>query len=177
MKTIVVSDTNVFIDLVKLDLLGDLFALPWDVHTTDFVISELTDPAQKAAITSYIKRNKLTIGKLSAEEVDEIVQRSGATGGKISITDFSVCLYSKKNGYTLLTGDKNLRKIAISENITVHGILYLFDELVSNSILPLALAIEILKQLKVLNTRLPLDEVDARIRKWGSENQIKDDMS
>ncbi len=176
MKTIVVSDTNIFIDLVKLDLLGDFFALPWDIHTTDFVISELTDPAQKAAVTSFIKRNKLTIGKLSAEDVGEISQRSRETGGKISITDFSVCLYSKKNGYALLTGDKNLRKIAISENIPVHGILYLLDELVSNSILPLALAIESLNQLKVVNTRLPLDEVDARIRKWESENQTKDDM-
>ena len=176
MKTIVVSDTNIFIDLVKLDLLGDLFALPWDVHTTDFVISELTDPAQKAAVTSYIKRNKLTIGKLSAEDVGEIAQRSSESGGKISITDFSVCLYSKKNGYTLLTGDKNLRKIAISESITVRGILYLFDEFVSNSILPLELAIEILKQLKGINTRLPLDEVDARIKKWESDNQKIKDM-
>lgn len=49
MKTVVVSDTNIFIDLVKLNLLGDLFALPWDVRTTDFVISELTDSEQKAA--------------------------------------------------------------------------------------------------------------------------------
>ena len=122
MKTIVVSDTNIFIDLVKLDLLGDLFALPWDVHTTDFVISELTDPVQKAAVTAFIKRNKLTIGRLSSEEVGKIVQRSSETGGKISITDFSVCLYSKKNGYTLLTGDRNLRKIAINESIAVHGI-------------------------------------------------------
>lgn len=176
MKTIVVSDTNIFIDLVKLDLLGDLFALPWDVHTTDFVISELTDPVQKAAVTAFIKRNKLTIGRLSSEEVGKIVQRSSETGGKISIADFSVCLYSKKNGYTLLTGDRNLRKIAINESIAVHGILYLFDELVSHSILPPKLAVETLKQLKVLNPRLPLDEVDARIKNWESTIKKQEDM-
>ena len=154
MKTIVVSDTNIFIDLVKLDLLGDLFALPWDVHTTDFVISELTDPVQKAAVTAFIKRNKLTIGRLSSEEVGKIVQRR----------------------YTLLTGDRNLRKIAINESIAVHGILYLFDELVSHLILPPKLAVETLKQLKMLNTRLPLDEVDARIKNWESTIKKQEDM-
>ena len=98
MKTVVVSDTNIFIDLVKLNLLGDLFALPWDVRTTDFVISELTDSEQKAAVTAFIKRNKLIIGKLKADEVGEVVRRSRETGGKISIADCSVCFYAKKNG-------------------------------------------------------------------------------
>ena len=176
MKTVVVSDTNIFIDLVNLDLLGDFFALPWDVHTTDFVMGELTDPVQKAAVTAFIKRNKLTIGQLNSEEVDIIVQRSSETGGKISITDFSVCYYSKKNGYTLLTGDRNLLKIAINENITVHGILYLFDELVSHSILPPKLAVETLKQLRELNTRLPIDEVDARIMNWESMIKKQENM-
>lgn len=112
-EKIVVSDTNIFIDLVKLDLLGDFFSLPWDIHTTDFVISELEIPEQKAAVMAFIKRKKLTVGKLDAEEVGHIVERSDATGGKISITDYSVCHYARKNNYTLLTGDMNLRKVAI----------------------------------------------------------------
>lgn len=99
MEIIVVSDTNIFIDLVKLNLLGDFFLLPWDIHTTDFVINELTDPEQNAAVTAFIKRKRLTVGKLSVEEVGEVVDKSNETGGRISITDFSVCHYAKKNGY------------------------------------------------------------------------------
>lgn len=169
-EKIVVSDTNIFIDLVKLDLLGDFFSLPWDIHTTDFVISELEIPEQKAAVMAFIKRKKLTVGKLDAEEVGLIVERSDETGGKISITDFSVCHYARKNNYTLLTGDMNLRKVAIKENISVHGILFLFDELVKHNILPPELAADTLKQLKEVNTRLPLEEVDNRIAKWESKN-------
>ena len=176
MMTIVVSDTNIFIDLVKLDLLGDLFALPWDVRTTDFVISELTDPKQKAAVTAFINRNKLTIGKLKADEVGEVVQRSNETGGKISIADFSVCFYAKKNGFVLLTGDRNLQKVATNESIEVHGILFLFDELVSHSILPPKLASEILKNLKGINTRLPMEEVDSRIKQWELPIKTQEDM-
>lgn len=166
MEKIVVSDTNIFIDLVKLELLGDFFSLPWDIHTTDFVINELEVPEQKAAVTAFIKRKKLTVGKLNAAEVGIIAERSEETGGKISITDFSVCHYAQKNNYTLLTGDMNLRKVAVKENISVHGILFLFDELVKHAVLPSELAAETLKKLKGINTRLPLDEVDTRINKW-----------
>ena len=169
MMTIVVSDTNIFIDLTKLDLLEKFFELPWHIHTTDFVINELTDPKQKASVTAFVKLDKLTIGKLNAEEVYQIVRRSMETGGKISITDFSVCLYSKKNGYKLLTGDKNLRRVATTESIEVHGILFLFDELVSHSILEPEIAAEMLNKLKKINTRLPLNEVDERIKTWISK--------
>ena len=89
-EKIVVSDTNIFIDLVKSDLLDNFFSLPWDIHTTDFVISELEIPEQKAAVMTFIKQKKLTIGKLDAEEVGLLVDRSDETGVKISITDFSV---------------------------------------------------------------------------------------
>lgn len=175
MEIIVVSDTNIFIDLVKLDLLGDFFSLPWEVHTTDFVISELTDSGQRSAVTAFIKRHRLTVGKLSIEEVSEVVDRSNETGGRVSITDFSVCYYAKKNGYTLLTGDRNLRKVAVAEGLSVHGILFLFDEMVAHSILPPELAVETIAKLKAINTWLPIDEVDDRIKKWSGMIQEIDD--
>ena len=60
----------------------------------------------------------------------------------------------------------NLRKVATKENISVHGILFLFDELVKHAILPPELAADTLIKLKGVNTRLPLEEVDSRIKKW-----------
>lgn len=42
MQPLVVSDTNIFIDLWKIDLLDAFFQLPVEIHTTDFVINELT---------------------------------------------------------------------------------------------------------------------------------------
>ncbi len=133
-----------------------------------------TVPKQKTGVTAFVERQKLTIGKFDQQEIEEIVKLSEETRGKISITDFSICFYAKKNGYTLLTGDKNLRKVAIDKNINVHGILYLFDELISHKILPLKLAIEIITKLKVNNTRLPLEEIDARIKKW--EFDLRNDL-
>lgn len=53
MKTIVVNDTNVFIDLFSVGLLGVFFALPWEIHTTDFVMLELLREGQHAAVARY----------------------------------------------------------------------------------------------------------------------------
>ena len=44
---IIVSDTNIFIDLHSCGLLDSFFKLPYNVHTTDFVMSELLGRVQK----------------------------------------------------------------------------------------------------------------------------------
>ncbi|MBR5074840.1 MAG: hypothetical protein IKX26_06390 [Bacteroidales bacterium] len=173
MKKIVVSDTNIFIDLVKLGLLDNFFMLPWEIHTTDFVISELTDSTQKAALNVFIKQKKLSVGTLSSEDVTEMLELSNQSPRNISITDISVCIYARNNGYMLLTGDKQLRKVAIAENIIVHGILFLFDELVSHSILTPGQAAETLIELKRINTRLPIEDVNERINMWLTKSKEK----
>lgn len=50
---IIVNDTNIFIDLHSCGLLDSFFKLPYKVHTTDFVISELTDGEQREAVMKY----------------------------------------------------------------------------------------------------------------------------
>ena len=166
MEIVVVSDTNIFIDLFKLGLLNAFFNLPWEIHTTDFVINELEDPDQKASAETYINQNRLIVGTLSAEDLNAILLRRDASGTKVSFTDYSVCYYAKKYGYTLLTGDKPLRKIAESEGVPVHGILYLLDELIYYGILSPLSAAEALEHLNRINSRLPIDEVEARLKKW-----------
>lgn len=39
MEIIVVSDTNIFIDLIEVGLLDKFFSLPWEIHTTDMIYS------------------------------------------------------------------------------------------------------------------------------------------
>lgn len=38
---IAISDANIFIDLIAIDLIDQFFKLPLDLHTTDLVINEL----------------------------------------------------------------------------------------------------------------------------------------
>ncbi len=54
MKQIVVNDTNVFIDLHAVGLLEEFFHLPWEVHTTDFVLLELKREDQRDAVLCFL---------------------------------------------------------------------------------------------------------------------------
>lgn len=44
---IVINDTNIFLDLYSVDLLEAFFQLPVHVHTVDFVVDEIKQPAQR----------------------------------------------------------------------------------------------------------------------------------
>lgn len=166
MERIVVSDTNIFIDLVKLSILPDLFSLPWEIHTTDFVMNELVDTEQFSDVNSFRENGRLTVGKHSAEEVQIIFNESGLPGCRLSPTDLSVALYAHKNNFSILTGDKRLKDYAQKEGIEVHGILFLFEAMVDNKIIPPDSAINLLTQLQAINKWLPSDIIEKMIQQW-----------
>lgn len=167
MERLVVSDTNIFIDLVKLGILADFFFLPWEIHTTDYVMDELTDSAQYDAVINFYDRGRLSVGSFSAEEVVAIHEQSNQPGCHLSPTDLSVIQYSRKTkGCSILTGDKHLRETAQKEGLEVHGILFVFDALVEHGMLPNLLAATLLEQLYSFNKHLPVAEIEERINKW-----------
>lgn len=171
MDILVVNDTNIFIDLISVDLLDDFFNLPIGVHTTDLVLNELTDESQSAAVRKHIKLKHLTVKRYSWTEVAEIVSFRATCHKNVSIADCSVWLYAKHNGYTLLTGDAKLRSSAQKSGVTVCGILGLFvrifDMLVEDfKIIPPEVGAERLELLNKINNRLPSREIETRIKKW-----------
>lgn len=164
---IVVNDTNIFIDLISVGLLDDFFRLPIGIHTTDFVLNELTDESQSAAVRKYIKMNHLTIKRHSWAEVAEIVSFQASCHSNVSIADCSVWLYAEHNGYTLLTGDAKLKSSAQKSGVTVCGIIRVFDMLVEDfKIIPPDVGAECLELLNKINNRLPSREIESRIKKW-----------
>ncbi len=166
---IVVNDTNIFIDLYSVDLLKDIFSLPYKFHTTDFVLEEITNTEQKQHIQQYINNGLLTIKSFSSKELEQVISFHSQQTNNMSIPDCSVCVYAKTNNYRLLTGDKNTRIVAQNNNIIVNGILFLFKELVNNKIISSQIAIQKLECLKNKNKRLPLKEIERLIELWNIE--------
>ena len=66
----------------------------------------------------------------------------------------------------MLTGDRRLRRYAEQLSIEVHGILFLFDEMVANSVISSIDAAKKLEDLIALNSRLPKAVIIERINKW-----------
>ena len=169
MERVVVSDTNIFIDLIKLGALGDMFLLPWEIYTTDFVISELEDPKQRDIVLGFQQRNKLIIKTFSSSQLIELYEFMSSHSRKLSLTDSSVWLYAKKEGYTILSGDRKLLSKASTDNVEAHGLLFIFDNLVEYNILPEQYAAALLEELKAINKWLPISEIDKRIERYSVE--------
>ncbi|NCC61342.1 MAG: PIN domain-containing protein [Verrucomicrobiae bacterium] len=166
MQPLVVSDANIFIDLWQIDLLEEFFQLPLKIHTTDYVIDELTKGDIQTKILYYSDHKKLIIQEFDGDESEAISDIYNNQNG-LSYTDCSVLFLAQKNECKLLTGDNKLNRVATKEGIDVHGLLHVFDLLVEeHQILPPQKAVQCLKSLISSNARLPVEEVESRIKKW-----------
>lgn len=168
METIVVSDTNILIDLIETGVLDQFFLLPVKVHTTDIVISEVKIPEQKAQLRTLIQTRCLIVKPFSSEEMTRLITfvNSRRKKSNLRIADFSVWQYAAENSYVLLTGDGNLRRLAAEDGVEVHGTIYIFDKMVEHNVLTPSLAAEKLELLYSINHRLPKSEIDLRIKLW-----------
>lgn len=172
MEKIVVNDTNVFIDLLVIGLLDKFFLLPWEIHTTDFVMLELLREGQKNAVEVYKHEGKLNVAEFDFGELIEIngLHTRYRTCTNVTLKDCSVWYYAKQHNYILLTGDRKLRNSAVSEGLEVRGIIHVFDELVRTGTISCSVAAEKLALLNELNPRLPKNEIEKRLKLWSDRH-------
>ena len=95
-ERIVISDANVIFDLLSVHLLEAFFALPCEICTTDFVISEIEKPEQQKIIQKFIKVKKLGVASFDFDEFNEILHLQSNSKNNTSIADCSVWYYAKK---------------------------------------------------------------------------------
>ena len=171
MKKIVVNDTNVFIDMYEVGLLEEFFSLPWEVHTTDFVMLELQREGQHETVARYKADKRLIFPVFQSKEMLEIgnLFQQSMNKTNLSLTDCSVWYYAKENNYILLTGDRKLRTTSAYDGVEVHGVIYVFDRLVEFNVISCQVAVEKLQKLYSINPRLPKEEIEKRISKWKAE--------
>lgn len=165
---ILVNDTNIFIDLHSVGLLAEMCRLPYEIHTVDFVVAEIADADQLRIFDELVARGEISVDGFTADEVIEIVEEHSSVSGNLSIPDCSVCYFARKHNVPMLTGDRRLRRYAEEQSIEVHGILFIFDELVKHDIISTSMAADRLEELFAINARLPKAEIRERINRWRS---------
>lgn len=163
---IVVSDTNIFIDLIAIGLLESSCELSIRIHTVDYVINEITDDSQKAIINKLVNDGKIIVKRFDSEEFLRIIGIYLSRSNNVSVTDCSVWYYAKQNSFRLLTGDNKLKNSAIADGVQVSGILYLTDMLVEQRIVNEMDMADKLEELLTINSRLPKRIIDERIAKY-----------
>ena len=165
-ESLVISDTNILLDLISINLLKEFFSLPCSFSTTDFVLNEIIQPHQKKVIEKFVNAKNLEVVTFDFSELTQISSMSASSKNNTSFTDCSVWYYAKQTGGRLLTGDNKLRKSAEADNVKVSGILYIFDNLVEYEIIDEINASNLLEQLMQINIRLPKEECKQRFLRW-----------
>jgi len=159
-----VNDANILIDLLKIDLLEAFFQLNYDFQVTDMVVAEITED-NVDELDVFFEKQRLVKQTFTFEELAQIQLLQVEHAG-LSTPDCS-CLYiSQKFEATFLTGDSALRRVAEQKAIAVHGVLWIFDEMVANGLLSKSDAADKLEELMVLNQRLPQTECNKRLKTW-----------
>lgn len=161
---IAITDANIFIDLHTLNCLDWLVSLGLEVHTTDVILSELTDE-QKAAVIEVVT----VVQSLSFDDLIALQNLNVSKG--LSVPDQSAIWYSKvlsAPDMLILTNDNLIRKWCKTNKVEVHGIIWLFDDMIDAALLTKSQATLLLKELMKFNQWLPDKECAERLEKWSA---------
>jgi predicted nucleic acid-binding protein len=156
-----VVDTNVLIDLHWGDVLNEFFALPYEFFSPDVIISEeLKSPDGEELLNLGLQSYEM-----DAEGVQEVYNLA-EKHRNIAVNDLFAFVAAKKEGFLLLTGDERLRKLAEGNGVTVHGTLWVLDQMIEIEILNRKKAIWALCAMLEKGSRLPKEECKKRLRNW-----------
>jgi predicted nucleic acid-binding protein len=160
MSKIYVSDTNIWIDFEKANLLNEVFKLPFQFCCTDFVAAEIST----ITCQSLLKLG-LIIETMDANDIKHL-HTLMASHNNSSLADVSCYFLAQNNGLPLLTGDGKLRKRASKEGLTVRGSIWLLDLLIQHKIISEEAAATSLDTMRQQGARLPNIECQSRISNW-----------
>ena len=164
---IAVKDACILIDLVELCLMDSFYRLDISVYTTPHVIAEITEEEQMKVITEHINKANLKIdGDGLFETISEITEQNRG----LSFADSSVLEVGLRRNCVVLSSDGGLRNMAISRNLTVRGLVWVIEELHLNGIVSKEIAIEKLRQYRLMNERAPKKEIEDLISKLNNSN-------
>jgi predicted nucleic acid-binding protein len=161
---IVVTDANIFFDLIGIGALDLFFQLEHEVHTTVLVLDEC-GREELAALERYIAGDQLHVRSFSVEEL-KAVELTGRRKG-LRPADRSVLLQAKEVNGIVLSGDGGVRKECEEMALRCHGILWCIRELRGNGHYDAQQCLAVLDVLEAINKWLPKGEVERMRRELG----------
>ncbi len=164
MTWVVVNDASCLIDLRKGGLLHVLLRLPYRfIVPLPIRMEELLDFTPQE--WRMLEDGGLTTYDLPGEEVAQVFAIKREHSGLSANDCFALVTASCQENGILLTGDANLRKVAVARNVRVHGVLWIIDELRAAGACEADLLISALELWRDDRAVfLPLTEIENRLR-------------
>lgn len=160
-KSTIITDSSIWIDIIKSNLLKDFFLMPYSICTPDFL------KGYESVNVGWedLEENGLHFINLSGDEIAELYMVSRSQKS-LSLADLASVFVAKKTCGILLTGDKRLRTYA-EQSVEVHGLLWLMDQMINEQIIFPLIAIQKLERLMLdPKVRLPKTECEQYLKKW-----------
>lgn len=162
LPSVLVTDTNIWIDLENGKILADVFRLPFQFFTTDFAVEEFIHPKW-----ATLQDLGLQTHGLEPEYVLELV-RLRQIHRQLSAIDLAALLLARALDASLVTGDRRLNELAKAQGVPVHGVLWILDEMVIHHVLTENQAAIALREMLDQGARLPDGECQKRFDRWSS---------
>lgn len=161
---LIITDVSVLFDLYQLEILPEFFALKAEISTTSYVYNEIVIANQVVEFEVYKRSQKLNVIMLTNQEQDAVNQFATKRSLK-SLPDKTILWKSIQLNCALITCDRKLKLEAKDHGVEVHGSIWVIEKLAEENILDKFKAIALLEQLKTVNDRLPMEEIDKVIKK------------
>lgn len=148
---LLVSDANILIDLEEGELLNTFFKLPFEFSVPDILFYEELEEQH-----AHLIDMGLSVRELSAETMMYAYEITQKAHGPSRNDCFAIAL-AKQERCPLLSGDRDLRKLAEEELITVKGTLWIIETMIKESLLSVDNARVAYQKMRDSGRRLPWD--------------------
>ena len=159
---ILVSDTSVLIDLERGGFLDSCFKLPFEFAVPDLLYArELAEFGGPALVARGLLVQELTGDEVTAAQTVRVDHP------KLSLPDAFAYTLASLRGWTLLTGDGELRALAEIEGVKFSGVLWILDQLFDGQITEAAIIVSGLEAIAAHpRCRLPRAEIQSRLERY-----------
>lgn len=158
---VLITDANIWIDLDVGGLTGPFFELP-----TGIAVPEVLYYAELADQHSYLLGFGLQLRTVSGPNVLRIVRWQSQYPDASRYDLLALSLADQIDG-TLLTGDNALRNAAESEDVEVHGTIWIGDRLLDHDLIDNRELRTAYQSMRDRDRRLPWDHINDRLADLG----------
>jgi len=162
---VAIKDANVLIDLEIAELFDLWFQLGHETLTTELIVGEIRKGSHRRAL-EYIDAGHIRVAKCSPSFLEQSVRLQRDVGPGPSIADCTGLLLAIQENAMLLSGSMSLRVAASTQQVEMHDTLWIFDQLITNSLMNKAIAAKKLEQLMRNDKYLANGECISKVSAW-----------
>ena len=161
-KKLLISDANIIIDIVAGELVNAMFRLAYDFGVPDVLYADELEAQHSDILDAGLKLFELQPD--SVDYANTLIEEN--VNLRVSVHDCMALSLAKQECCTLLTGDAKLKQLAMVENVSVRGTIWLVEQMIDIGQITVAEAEIAYGRMLKDGSRLPAAEIQKQLKKF-----------